>query len=193
MYCNRPNFGPLLNGAAAATGGSLRLAIQKRTSGGNTGWAALGFIGLRTGSAGAPAPSVNDIGYLFGLENADPHRIICRKGAPAVGLASTAGATLLRASNATFTPGVWHHLRIDMIVNPNGDVILRFFRNDLVVNAVTAPIWTAIAGMTDYTDDALGILSGSAPLSGGFAGFGSWSDTLGRQSLFDQIEVYRQT
>lgn len=189
FFVNRPNFAPLVNAGGSASGGSIRFAVQKVTAA-VTGFTPMAFICLRAGSAVAPNPAGTDTGYLMGLENSNPYRIVFVKAAPGNGLQT---AAVRRSSSASFTAGQWHHLRMDAIVNPNGDVILRFFSNNLVANPVTAPVWTAIAGMTDFTDDAFGVNSGSAPLSGGFAGWGMWANTNGRFGLLDHVEVFRQT
>lgn len=191
LYCDLTNFNPLLNSStpAAATGGSVRGALQKYDSSTPTEYAPLLFIGLRGGSAGSPAPTTLDTAYMLGLENASPYRIVLVKGTPGAGLPT---AAVLRASSQSYTPGNWHHLRLDMIVNPTGDVILQAFYNDLTAHTVTAPTWAAIAGLTEFTDDALGVLSGSEPLSGGFIGYGMYSKAAGRLGLFDHIEAIRQ-
>ena len=80
-------------------------------------------------------------------------------------------------------------------MNPHGEVVLDVFENDLSVNAVTSPSWAAIDGMAQYIDDSLGILSGSTPyLTGFYAVFGHYTSNLaGSVSLFDHLEVFRQT
>lgn len=191
LYVNKTNFAPLKNIAAAATGGSVRMALKKGTSPTSTGWSPFMFLCLRAGAGTSPAPSVNDIGYLLGLENSNPARIVFRKGSPIGGLPATAGSSL-RASNEAFLVDTWLHLRLDAVVNPNGDVVLKFFKSDVVVNPVTVPAWNTIPGMTDFIDDALGVLSGSAPLSGGFAGFGQQSAAAQRRSYFDSCQILRQ-
>src|SRR3990167_2709883 len=53
------NFDPM------GKGGSIRGAVKRGISGGNTGWAPLLFIGLQGGA-------VTDLAYILGLEDADP-------------------------------------------------------------------------------------------------------------------------
>lgn len=194
MWYNRANFNPLVTALGAATGGSITFAVQKRLGSANTNYTPFGFICLRNGTGAAPAPSVDDVGYLLGLDNNSPYVIGLYKGAPSAGLPAASGSpsSLLRAGSVSTLPGQWHHLRLDAIVNPNGDVILRCFQNDLTANTVTSPVWTAIPGITDFTDDALGVLSGSPPLSGGFAGLGMWSQATSRLGLFDHFTLARQ-
>lgn len=184
LHLNTATFAPLVNDAGDPSGGSVRAAIKRGVSGGPTEFAPFLFIGL----AGV---STSDQGYLLGLSDDDPNQIILRKGAPSGGLRPDA-AGILRTSSETFLPDVWHHLRLDMIVNPNGDVVLNAFRSDLGTNPVTAPVWAAITGMDSYTDDALGVSSGSLPLTGGYVGFGFQTSEISRRGYLDHVECYRQ-
>ena len=166
------------------------MALQRGASAGPTNFAPFMFIGLQNA---VPFGTVNDPAYLLGLSDADPHEIILRKGAPAGGLLPTA-AGVLRRSTAQFIPGTWVHLRLDMIVNPNGDTVLKIFRNNLSAHAVTAPTWEAVPGMADFIDDALGINvnDGTSPYAGGFAGFGFETHDVSRRGFLDQVELFRQ-
>lgn len=182
---NNPSFDPdLIDDASDPSGGSIRGAVKRGVSAGPLDFAPFLFIGQQ-------GSSVADQGYLLGLSENDPHEIILRKGAPSGGLLPTA-AGVLRTGTATFPPDTWVHLRLDMIVNPNGDVVLKAFQNDLAGDPVTAPTWVTIPGITDFIDDALGVNSGSAPFIGGRAGFGFQTSDLSRRGFFDQIEVLRQ-
>lgn len=181
LYANQANFSPLLNDGALPSGGSVRGAIKRGASGGPLGFAGFLFIGLQ-------GTSVNDTGYLLGLSNNDPHEIVLRKGGPIGGLPPT-GSDVLRRGSETFIPDTWVHLRLDMIVNPNGDVVLKAFKNTGPVNA---PTWIAIPGVDDFIDDALSVNSGTAPLIGGRAGYGFTTGDLSRRVYVDQIEVHRQ-
>lgn len=181
LFVNSVNFAPM------AKGGSVRAAIKRGLSGGPLNFSPFLFIGLQ-GSA------VADSGYLLGLSDEDPHKIVLRKGVLSDGLPSGAVGSLgiLRKSTASFVPDTWLHLRLDMVVNTNGDVLLQCFQSDLAVHAVTAPTWVAIAGMTTFTDDALGVNSGSAPYTSGRVGFGMATKDVTRRAYLDQIEVFRQ-
>lgn len=54
--------------------------------------------------------------------------------------------------NGTFQ---WFHLRLDMLVQPNGDLDFLIFENDLGVNQVDSPVWgTAITTYQELADDA---------------------------------------
>jgi hypothetical protein len=138
---------------------------------------------------------VNDLGYLLGLGDGDPHHIVLRKGALSGGLPDIPPGTqgVLRRSTATFMPGTWLHLRLDMVVNQNGDVLLQVFQNNLVTNPLGgAASWQPIPGMSEFIDDALGINSGSQPFTSGRAGFGFFTKDVTRRGFVDHVEVYRQ-
>jgi hypothetical protein len=182
VFTNQPSFAPM------AKGGSVRGAIQRGVSGGPLGFAPFLFIGLQ-------GPSVNDLGYLLGLGDGDPHHIVLRKGALAGGLPDTPPGPqgVLRRSAATFMPATWLHLRLDMVVNLDGDVLLQVFQNDLGAHPLgTAPDWQPVPGMDEFIDDALGINSGSQPYTSGRAGFGFTTRDVTRRGFVDSIECYRQ-
>jgi len=183
-YCILPDFDP------TAAGGSIRAAIKRLSSVGNTGFSPLLFFGAQGGP-----PSVNDEAYILGLENADPFRIVLRKGSIVSGIPPTdeEGSTYLRRSSGQFTIAEdnWFHLRLDVLVQPNGDVLLKVFRNDLDVNPVTAPNWEAITGMSDFVDDSLAIASGSAPLLAGRTGYAFVTqEAINRRAAVDFIELF---
>lgn len=182
LFTNQVNFAPM------AKGGSIRGALQRGLSGGPLNFAPSLFIGLQ-------GPSVNDNGYLLGLGDGDPHHLVLRKGTLSGGLPDIVPGTLgvLRRSTATFLPGTWLHLRLDMVVNQNGDVLLQTFQNDLVAHPLgSAPTWIAIPGMAEFIDDALGINAGSQPFTSGRAGFGFFTKDVTRRSFLDHVEAYRQ-
>jgi len=182
LFTNQLNFAPMQKG------GSVRGAIQRGISGGPLNFAPFLFLGLQ-------GPSVNDLGYLLGLGDGDPHHIVLRKGALSGGLQDIPPGTegVLRRSTATFAPGTWLHLRLDMVVNQNGDVLLQVFQNDLVAHPIgTAPSWQPVPGMDQFIDDALGINSGSQAFTSGRGGFGFFTKDVTRRGFLDQVEVYRQ-
>jgi hypothetical protein len=182
LFTNQVNFAPM------AKGGSIRGAVQRGVSGGPLNFAPFLFIGLQ-------GPSVNDLGYLLGLGDGDPHHIVLRKGVLSAGLPDVPPGTqgVLRRSTATFLPGTWVHLRLDMVVNLNGDVLLQVFQNDLALHPLgSAPSWQPIPGMGELIDDALGINSGSQPFTSGRAGFGFFTKDVTRRGFFDHLEVLRQ-
>lgn len=180
-FANQVNFAPMAKGA------SIRAAIQRGPGGGATNFSPFLFVG-------AQGTSVNDSGYKLGLSDDDPHRVVLRKGSIASGAGSvSSSAGLLAQSTATFLQSTWLHLRLDMIVNLTGDVILQAFSSDLDVNAVTAPSWVALDGITEFIDDALGINSGSAPFTSGRGGFGFACSDVTRRGFIDHVELLRQT
>lgn len=195
LFTNQANFAP----TAANKGGSVRGAIQRGIGGGDISFAPFLYINLQ-------GTSVNDSAYILGLQDDEPYRIALRKGSIVGGIpnASPGSSGILRRSTGTFTKGTWLHLRLDAVVNVNGDVILKAYQNDLAVNAVSAPVWNAIAGLEDsafvashgagtaFVDDALGVNSGSASYTSGRMGFGFQSAAITRRGFFDQLECYRQ-
>jgi hypothetical protein len=181
-------FTNLVNFAPMAKGGSIRGCMKRAPSGGRTGFSPMLFIGLQ-------GPSVNDEGYLLGLADGDPSRIVLRKGTISGGLPDVApgGSGVLARSTGTVNVDAWVHLRLDMIFNTVGDVRLQVFRNDLGTNPLGgAPSWVAIPGMSEFVDDALGVNSGSAPFTSGRAGFAFRTSDVTRRAQFDHIDIRRQ-
>ena len=100
---------------------------------------------------------------------------------------------LLRSADS-FALGTWLHLRLDVIVNPNGDVVLSAFQNDLGAHPISsAPDWKPINGMASFIDDRLAVNTGTAPLTSGRGGFALAVKDTTRRGFFDAIEVYRQS
>jgi hypothetical protein len=174
------NFNPL------ASGGRITGALKRGTGAGKTGFSPFLFLL-------AQANSVNALAYMLGLEDADPNRIVLRKGYLNEGIPAADTSNALRISTETFDWDVWHHLRLDAVVNATGDVVLKVFRSDLDTDPVDTPDWQSVAGMDDFIDDALGINSGSAPFTSGYVGFGMHVSEITRRGFFDHIEVFRQT
>ncbi len=184
-------FAPMQTDGSVASGGSIRAAMQRGTSAEpQTTFAPMLFINLKSGLTSTP--NVNDVAYLLGLEDSNPSRIVLRKGPLNGGLSVDTSLSTIRVSADTVAPGAWIQLRLDAIFNLNGDVVLKVFRNDLAVNAVTAPVWEAVPGMTDFVDDALAVNTGTTPLKGGFCGYAFYSAGLQKRAYFDQLEVLRQ-
>ncbi len=187
LYTNQGSFIP------AAKGGSVRAAIRRGPSGSPSGCSPFIFIG-------AQGTSVSDNAYMLGLSDSNPSSLVLRKGLISAGIVDgeVGDSGILAKSVDSFTEGTWVHVRLDMIVNPSGDVVLRVYQNDLDVNAVTAPLWALVDGMDAETnnaafiDDSLGINSGSLPYASGYMGFGFQVDGLARRSFFDHIECIRQ-
>jgi len=188
LYCNESGgFNPMVSGC------SVRGAIKRATSAGPLDYSCFLFGAIQ-------GTTVNDSCYMLGLSNADPYKITLVKGVLANGIpAASTADTVLAFSTESFNPDTWHHLRLDIISNPNGDVILKCFESDLDTYGVDEDAgWTAITGMSDFTDDALGANSYDAgnsdtPYVGGRAGFGFTTSALQRRAFFDHIRISRQT
>jgi hypothetical protein len=189
LHANQQGFAPL------ASGGTVRGAIQRGASAGPENFAPFFFAALQ-------GTTVDDMAYLLGLGDDDPHHIVLKKGALSAGLedAEPDGFGVLMRSTNAYTPGTWLHLRLDVIRQGSGDVLLQVFQNDLTKNPVTSPAWEIVPGMEGpfagsfhgYVDDALGVNTGSNPLVGGRIGFGFYTSDTQRRGFFDHIQVGRQ-
>lgn len=169
-------------------GGSVRAAVRRGAGAGPLNFAPMLFVALQ-------ADDVASSAYILGLEDDDPHHVVLRKGSIVTGVPAVAIGTngVLARSADTFMNDTWLHLRLDVILNSNGDVVLRAYRNDLGAHDVASPVWTPIDGVDPFVDDALGINSGSVPLAGGYTGFAFQAKDVGRRGYFDEIELLRQT
>lgn len=194
-FANQVDFAP------ASAGGSVRGCLKRLPSGGKTGFSPFLFIG-------AQGPSVNDSGYLLGLSDGDPSRIVLKKGVISTGVPDLApdpdSNGILMRSTGTVAVDEWRHLRLDMIVNGNGDVLLQVFENDLDANPLgSPPDWQSIPGMEGplsadtspidgFIDDAVQIATASAPFTSGRMGFGFACSDVTRRAAFDHLEVIKQ-
>ena len=183
-FCNIANYAPTSKGA------SVRGVLSRRAGGGPEGFSAYLFAGLQ-------GSSVNNAGYILGISDADPAHIVLSKGqlvAGVVDLLPDAPVNgVFRRSTETVAIDAFTHLRLDMIVNTNGDVRLQVFKNDLGANPIgVAPSWVAIPGMAEFVDDALAVNSGSAPYTSGRCGFGFRTSDVTRRATVDHVEVLRQ-
>jgi hypothetical protein len=188
LYCTpqppNTNFNPLVKG------GDIRAALSRGVGGGVVDFSAFLFL-LLGGTA------ITDKAYMLGLSDGDPCHIELRKGALSGGLPDeapdpTGPHKIIRRSTTTIAVGSWVHLRLEAVVNTDGDVVLNCYMNDLGSNPVTAPVWVAIPGMASFTDDALGIATGELPYTGGRMGFGGTFADVTRRAYFDQIEALKQ-
>ena len=180
LFANLVDFAPM------AKGGSIRGVVQRGPGGGPTGFSPFLYLCCQ-------GNSVNDQAYLLGLSDDDPHRVVLRKGTVTTGLPDADGPGVLLKSSESFAQATWLHLRLDVIVNANGDVVLKVFRNDLGAHALgTPPDWQPVPGMAEFIDDHLGINSGSQPLTSGRGGFGFSVRDVTRRGFFDHLELYRQ-
>jgi len=182
-------------------GGSVRGCVKRVSAPNNMGMSPM-LIACAQGSG----PSVNDYAYLLGLSDADPYEIVLAKAPILSGLAEADENVMILARSSTqysMGDGLWHHLRLDAIIQPNGDVLLQAFENDLATHPLgTAPVWTEIPGFPNgqpsgdygYIDDALFVATGLAPLWGGYWGWAyAVNAAINRRGAFDALEAYRVT
>lgn len=172
LRLDQANFAPI----PGNNGGQITLALLRREGSSAADHSVFMYFQLQADDV--------EVGtaYLLGLSAGDPGGIILRKGTLVGGLPDSLPGSegVLRRSSEAVAQGTWVHLRLDVIANPSGDVILNVFQNDLATNPVTAPVWEAIPGMDSYNDDVLGINSGSPGLdTGGRSGFGYQMATSG--------------
>lgn len=176
-------------------GGSVRGCLKRVTSPNTTGMTPMLFACAQGGP-----PSVNDYAYMLGLSDADPYEIVLAKGPIASGIAEAdnpENLTILARSSAQYSmgDGLWHHLRLDAIVEPNGDVLLQAFANDLALQPIgTPPTWVAVPGFPSggFVDGVTQINSGSAPLWGGYWGWAfAVNAAINRRGAFDALEALR--
>lgn len=190
FYSTQTNFAP------TAKGGTISGCIQKGVGAGSDDFDAWLFICL-----GGTAST--NLAYILGLDKSATPRLVLRKGQLANGIpAVQQGAQgVLRRSSATYAIGQWLHVRLDAIKQPTGDVMLKVWANNLAANSVASPVWAAVAGLTDFTDDALGINSSNLgisgadalPLTAGRMGFGASFADVNRNAYFDHVHPAHQT
>jgi len=181
-YCAIANFSPTAEGTWAAA------AIKRLSSSQNTGFSPFLFIH-------ASGYDTTDNAYLLGLEDADPYRIVLRKGSIIGGVPQANDGEYLRRSSQQYqiSDDLWHHIAVEAVTQPNGEVYLNCWMNDLASNPVTAPSWVAIDGMTQFVDDVPGINSGSAPYGAGYCGFAmAVQEAIAVRAAFDHIQFKRQ-
>jgi hypothetical protein len=195
-YVDLTGFVPTGSGLSVPDGGgSVRGAVKRVASPGATGMSPFLFFCCQGGP-----PSVNDVAYLLGPSNADPYELVLAKGPIAGGIVPEQPDTIILARSAaqySMGDGLWHHLRLDPIVEPNGDVLIQCYANDLALQPIgTPPDWQPISGFPSggYVDDVLRIATGSAPLWGGWVGFAFASHgSINRRGAFAALEAYRAT
>jgi len=178
-------FTDLVNFTPHAKGCRLNGAVQRITSGGTTGFSTFLIACAQTSAIGGDA-------YILGLSDSVPSKIVLVKGSIILGAPGPTDGTVLRVSDESVAIDTWANLRLDVIRQPNDDVVLKMYKNDLTANPVTAPVWVAIPGMADFTDDNLGIATGSAPFTTGRSGFGFAATDITRRGAVDHVQLYRQ-
>jgi len=186
-FVDDTNFKPTGTGPANPDGGgSISGAIKRLPLASYTG-----FTPYLFGCAQGSPPAATNAAYMIALSDESPYRIVLAKAT--LNTTLSAGSTsILGQSTAQYAiaDDDWHHVRLDVIVQPNGDVLLQAFASDLSANAVGSPSWAAIPGLSDVIDDRLQIETGSAPLLGGYWGFGfALSEALNAGAAFDAIRA----
>lgn len=176
LTLNVSGFNPI-----AGHKGGIFYAILKKQIPQYGGAPVVGFVDSPSAQGGS--------GYLLGLSEEAPSRIILRKGTLGSGM-SISGTGVLRLSDESFLDATWVELALYLTVNLQGDIALRIRRRDPVI----AGTWSAVPGMADIVDDIIGKASGSVPVEGDFFPvFGHYnSGQSGRVSLFDYMRVSRQ-
>jgi hypothetical protein len=181
LFTGDSDFAPI----AGSKGGVITAALRKQSDGGDYA----PIIGLVSGSL-----VDSNKAYMLGLSNDIPYKIVLRKGLLISGL-DPASSDVLRQSNESYSDlTLWHHLRLEVLVNPHGEVRVNAFKNDLTLNAVSAPVWEAIDGMDGFIDDSLSVLTGTPPLTSGFRPvIGMYNGgNAGAVGLIDHITIARQ-
>ena len=195
-YCIQQDYSPI----DGARGGRITGCIKRPAGGTVNGHSAFFFFAAESANVAARA-------YLLGLSDEQQPHIELRKGQIADGLPAPAlvqpsvAPNILMRSTDTFPADEWQHLRLDVIVQGTGDVILQVYRNDLSIRTVSSPLWQFIPGMigpfspsfVGFVDDSLSFQTGSAPLNnGGHMGFGARFTVAHRAAFFDHISIDRQ-
>lgn len=194
LYCLQPNFSPI----PGIRGGRIIAAMRRTSIGAATGFSPFLFFC-------AQAATVDARAYMLGLSDEASGKIQLRKGPISGGMAAVSAVnplaapnTLMRSENG-YPADEWQHLRLDVVIQGTGDVILQVFRNNLALHAVSSPVWQSIPGMEGpfstfpgFVDDALAVNTGTVPLAGGYMGFGARFDAANRATYFDHINVDRQ-
>lgn len=194
IYALQTNFSP----TPVGHGGRITAAIKRASLGASNGFAPFLFFCADSASVGAQA-------YLLGMSDETSSRIQLRKGLISDGLAAvslvapSAAPNVLMRSSDVFAADVWQHLRLDVIVQGTGDVLLQVYRNDLALHPVTGPVWAVVPGMEGpyagfrgFVDDSIGINTGSLPLTSGFAGLAARFETSNRACFYDVVSIDRQ-
>lgn len=188
-------YSTLTDFAPTAKGGTISAGIQKGVGAGNNLHSPFLFLCLG-------GTDSTDLAYMLGLDEAATPRIVLRKGQLSTGIPAVAPGSqgVLRRSASTYAIGTWLHLKLDAIKQPGGDVLLQVFQNDLTAHGIASPVWVAISGMAEFTDDALGVncsnlgITGddALPLTSGRLGFGTRVADVNRNSYFARVAPERQ-
>lgn len=190
-YNNQAGFAPTSSGA------EVTAALCRFTSAGADNFSVFLFAALQSTSVLADA-------YMLGISAGNPAHLELRKGPLSVGLPDEVPLgenMILRRSTSLIELDEWVHLKLEVVVQPFGDVYVNAYRSDLGAHDVTDPLWEEIPGMeldyndlaVSFIDDTLGINTGSLPLIGGRMGYGVRVDEAARRAGIDHYRALRQT
>ena len=115
LFANLASFAPM------AKGGSIHGVVQRAPGGGPTGFSPFLFLCCQGNARSTTARTCSAL-----RRRSAPHR--APQGRGDGGPALTDGPGVLLKSAASFAQATWLHLRLDVIVNTNGDVVLKVFR-----------------------------------------------------------------
>ncbi len=181
--------GMLYNGfypLASGKGGSIRAYLRKHTPiTGTAAYAPMIFFADDYDMVQDPS------GYILGLSEGAPYYIMLAKGKLSNGLKTTA-AGKLQLGTTPYDSAQWIGLRLDLIHNPQGDLVLDVYYDS--AGAPAAPVWARPAGISAaFVDDRLGVLSGSLPnVSQKYMGFGVYTNALGAVAAIDYVRAFQQ-
>lgn len=166
LYANEANFAPISSSRSAQV-----------------------TLGLRAHEGGQPFAftslvdnGVDEIGYMLGLDSAG--RLTLAKGALADGLDEP--STILRRAVAPTPAGTWLHVRLDVVANDNGDNVLNAWTSSS--GSIVSPTWDRT--LDRFIDDVLASNTNTAPLRGGYVGFGAKLPT-GARAYFAAVGIQR--
>lgn len=193
-YVDLPGFDPTGSSLSVADGGGIvRGAIRRVASPNNTGFTPMIFFCCQGAS-----PTINDQAYMLGLLDKDPYKIVLAKGPIVGGIIEDQEETtkILMSGSREYNvgDGLWHHLSMSAVVQPNGDVVIYCYESDLSLHDIHNPDWQIVSGFSSsgFIDDAININTGSSPLWGGYAGFAfAVTNALNRRGAFDALQIYR--
>ena len=192
LYVDGAGFNP----TGALKGGFMSCAMKRGQSSGSTGFSPFMFMQAATGTT-------SDIAYMIGLSDSDPYYVMMVKGIIANGIpdANPGAAGVVWKSNESFEydEDKWLHIKMEVVVNGNSDVVLVPYMSDLDAHVVSNPVWTAMLGSTKFADDVSEFIddntqinTGSATLTSGKMGFGFVSSEVTRRAYFDHIVAAKQ-
>jgi hypothetical protein len=171
-------------------GSSISGALVRRASAGSTGYSVFLFTCL---GGSDTAVSTTDQAYMLGLSNASPSHIVLAKTTPATGIPDGSPGTLgiLAKSTDVVDLNEWVHLKLEVIAQSNGDVVINCYRSTEDLDA--APDWQPIEGLDSFVDDVTKINSGTDPLTAGRPGFAFSYLAPNRVAAAGNFQVTRQT